>query len=69
MSRLLLALALATACIPPALAETHAERCAKYKAELGEIAEAKKRGGSEARMHKLEAKRQKVLAAMSKHRC
>ena len=69
MSRLLLALALAAASMPQASAATHAERCAKYKTELAEIAEAKKRGGSEAHMHKLEAKRQKVLAAQAKHRC
>jgi hypothetical protein len=68
MRRLLLLLALA-ACAPGASAATRAERCAKYKAELAEIAEAKKRGGSDAHMHKLEAKRQKVLAAQAKHRC
>ena len=36
---------------------------------LVRIDRAKKRGGSEARLHKLEAQRQKVLAAQAKHRC
>jgi hypothetical protein len=67
--RIVVALALAAACISQASAETHAERCAKYRAELAEIEKAKSRGGSAAHLHKLEAKRQKVLAAQAKHRC
>jgi hypothetical protein len=68
MSRLLL---LAALLLPLAgvSGATKAERCAKYKAELAEIAEARKRGGSDAHLHKLEAKRQKVLAAQAKHHC
>ena len=68
MTRLLLMLAV-VAWLPPAAAVTHAERCAKYHEELRRIEEAKKRGGSEARLHKLESQRQKVLAAVAKHKC
>jgi len=55
--------------LPGAVAATKAERCAKYNAELVQIDEAKKRGGGEARLHKLESKRQKILAAKAKHHC
>ena len=55
--------------VPSAAAASKAERCAKYAEQLHEIEEAKKRGGSEARMHKLESKRQKILAARAKHKC
>ena len=68
MTRLLILLA-AVAWLPPAAAVTKAERCAKYGEELARIEKAKNRGGSEARLHKLEAQRQKVLAAQAKHRC
>jgi hypothetical protein len=69
MTRLLLLVA-AVAWLPPAAAAvTHAERCARYAEELGRIERAKKRGGSEVRLHKLESQRQKVLAAQAKHRC
>jgi hypothetical protein len=68
MTRLLFLLA-AVAWLPPAAAATHGERCAKYAEELARIEKAKKRGGSEARLHKLESQRQKVLAYQAKHRC
>ena len=68
MTRLLLLLA-AVAWLPPAAAATKAERCAKYAEELVRIEKAKKRGGSEVRLHKLEAQRQKVLAYQAKHHC
>jgi len=55
--------------LPGALAATKAERCEKYREELARIEEAKRRGGSEARLHKLESKRQKILAARAKHHC
>lgn len=68
MKRALIILA-AAAFIPGAQAASKAERCAKYKEELVRVEEAKRRGGSEAHLHKLEAKRQKILAAQAKHRC
>jgi hypothetical protein len=68
MTRLLILLA-AAAWLTPAAAATRAERCAKYAGDLSRIERAKSRGGSEARLHKLEAQRQKVLAARAKHRC
>jgi hypothetical protein len=68
VKRALLVVALAAA-IPAASAVTRAERCAKYAEELTRIERAKARGGSEARLHKLEAQRQKILAAKAKHHC
>jgi hypothetical protein len=68
MRRALLVIALAAG-IPAAAAATKAERCEKYKEELVRIEKAKAKGGSEARLHKLEAQRQKVLAAQAKHHC
>jgi hypothetical protein len=68
MRRALLVIALAAG-IPAAPAATKAERCEKYKEELVRIEKAKAKGGSEARLHKLEAQRQKVLAAQAKHHC
>jgi hypothetical protein len=65
----LLALLAAAAWLPPAAAVTHAERCAKYAHELARIERAKARGGSDARLHKLESQRQKVLAAQARHKC
>ena len=54
MRRALLVIALAAG-IPAAPAATKAERCEKYKEELVRIEKAKAKGGSEARLHKLEA--------------
>jgi enolase len=68
MKRLLLVLAV-TFAIPGASAATRAERCEKYNEELARIEEAKKRTTSEARLHKLESKRQKILAGKAKHKC
>ena len=68
MRRMLLLLGV-TLVIPAASAATKAERCEKYKEELVRIEKAKAKGGSEARLHKLEAQRQKVLAAQAKHHC
>jgi len=68
MKRLLILLAVA-ACIPAASAATKAERCAKYNEELAQIEEAKKKTSNEARLHRLESKRQKILAGKAKHKC
>jgi hypothetical protein len=62
-------LLVAVACIPPASAATKAERCAKYNEELAQIEQAKKKTSSEARLHRLESKRQKILAGKAKHHC
>jgi len=69
MRRALLVIALAAGIPAAAAAATKAERCEKYKEELVRIEKAKAKGGSEARLHKLEAQRQKVLAAQAKHHC
>ena len=72
MRKALLLLAIAAfvpALVSPTSAATKAERCEKYAEELAKIEKAKARGGSEARMHKLESKRQKILAAKAKHHC
>lgn len=68
MKRLLVLLAVA-ACVPAASAATRAERCAKYNEELAQIEAAKKKTTNETRLHKLESKRQKILAGKSKHKC
>ncbi|HXU41462.1 MAG TPA: hypothetical protein VN675_04000 [Burkholderiales bacterium] len=68
MRRVLVLLA-AMACVPAATAATRAERCEKYNEELVRIEKAKKKTGSEVRLHKLEAQRQKVLAFKAKHHC
>jgi len=62
-------LLVAFACIPAASAATKAERCAKYNEELAQIEEAKKKTTNEARLHKLESKRQKILAGKSRYKC
>jgi len=67
--RRLLVLVAAVLYVPCAAAATKTERCEKYKEELARVEEAKRRGGSEAHLHKLEAKRQKILAAKAKHHC
>ena len=65
-----LVIALATlAFVPAATAASKEERCEKYAEELAKIEKAKAKGGSEARLHKLEARRQKILAAKAKHHC
>ena len=66
--RLLVLLALAGS-VAGASAATKAERCAKYNEELAQIEEAKKKTTNEARLHKLESKRQKILAGKAKHKC
>ena len=68
MRKLVIVLA-AAVCIPAASAATKAERCAKYNEELAQIEEAKRKTSNEARLHKLESKRQKILAGKSKHKC
>jgi hypothetical protein len=52
-----------------ASAATKAERCAKYNEELAQIEEAKKKTTNEARLHRLESKRQKILAGKAKYHC
>ena len=66
--RLLVFLVLA-ASVASASAATRAERCAKYNEEIAQIEEAKKKTTNEARLHKLESKRQKILAGKAKHKC
>ena len=66
--RLLIVLALA-AWLPGAAAASKAERCAKYKEQLARIEEAKRETTDKARLHKLESRRQKVLAGQAKHGC
>jgi hypothetical protein len=66
--RLLILLALVGS-VAGASAATKSERCAKYNEELAQIEEAKKKTTSEARLHKLESKRQKILAGKAKHHC
>lgn len=68
MKRLIAVLALA-GWVAGASAATKAERCAKYNEELVQIEEAKKKTTNEARLHKLESKRQKILAGKAKHKC
>ena len=62
-------LLVALTCIPAASAATKAERCAKYNEELAQIEEAKKKTTNEARLHRLESKRQKILAGKAKYHC
>jgi hypothetical protein len=68
MRALLVAIA-AALYAPYSAAATKAERCAKYNEELAQIETAKKKTSNEARLHKLEAKRQKILAGKAKHHC
>ena len=68
MKALLLLLA-AAVFIPSAAAASKEERCAKYAEQLRRIEEAKKDTTDKARLHKLESRRQKVLAGQAKHRC
>ena len=67
--RTLLVVVVAALYVPCAAAATKAERCAKYNEELVQIEEAKKKTTNEARLHKLESKRQKILAGKAKHKC
>ena len=67
--RTLLVLIAAALCAPYAAAATKAERCAKYNEEIAQIEEAKRKTTNEARLHKLESKRQKILAGKAKHKC
>jgi len=68
MKRMLILLA-AAAFIPDAAAASKEARCAKYKEQLARIEEAKKETSDKARLHKLESKRQKILAGQAKHHC
>jgi len=68
MRTMLILLAVAF-CVPEAAAATKAERCAKYNEELAQIEVAKKKTNNEARLHKLESKRQRILAGKAKHKC
>ena len=62
----LLALAAGMSC---AAAATKAERCEKYKEQLRRLDEAKRATNDKARLHKLESRRQKVLAGHTRHKC
>jgi len=68
VKRLIAVLVLAGS-VAGASAATKAERCAKYNEELAQIEAAKKKTTNEARLHKLESKRQKILAGKAKHKC
>ena len=68
MKALLVLIAVALSA-PYAAAATKAERCARYNEELAQIEEAKKKTSNEARLHRLESKRQKILAGKAKHKC
>ena len=65
----LLVLLVLAGSVASASAATKAERCAKYNEEIAQIEEAKKKATNEARLHKLESKRQKLLARKAKHKC
>ena len=67
--RVLLLLLAAAVFVPGAAAATKEERCAKYKEQLVRIEEAKRETTDKARLHKLESRRQKVLAGQTKHKC
>ena len=55
--------------VPSAVAASKEERCAKYAEQLRRIDEAKRETKDQARLHKLESRRQKVLAGQAKHHC
>lgn len=67
--RKLLVLLTAASFVPGAAAASKEERCAKYADQLRRIAAAKKETTDKARLHKLESRRQKILAGQTKHRC
>jgi hypothetical protein len=67
--RALLILLAAAVFVPSAAAASREERCAKYKEQLARIEEAKRETTDKARLHKLESRRQKVLAGQTKHKC
>ena len=52
-----------------ASAATKAERCEKYKEQLRRIDAAKRGTSDKARLHKLESRRQKVLAGQARNKC
>jgi hypothetical protein len=68
MKTLLLVLA-AAVFVPSAAAASKEERCAKYREQLRRLDEAKRETTDKARLHKLESRRQKVLAGQAKNRC
>ena len=68
MKHLLILLAAITFA-PVAAAASKEERCAKLKEQLRRLDEAKKETSDKARLHKLESRRQKVLAGQAKHKC
>ena len=68
MRVLLILVALAVG-MPFASAATKAERCEKYKEQLRRLDQAKRETSDKARLHKLESRRQKVLAGQTRHKC
>jgi hypothetical protein len=68
MKTLLLVLA-AAVFVPSAAAASKEERCAKYREQLRRLDEAKRETTDKARLHKLESRRQKVLAGQAKNKC
>ena len=68
MKALLILLA-AAVFAPSAAAASKEARCEKLKEQLRRIEEAKKETSDKARLHKLESRRQKVLAGQSKYKC
>ena len=67
--RTLLLLLAAAVFVPGAAAASKEERCAKYKEQLRRLDEQKRETTDKARLHKLESRRQKVLAGQAKHKC
>ena len=65
----LLILVAAALFVPDAAAASKEARCAKYKEQLRRIDEQKAETKDKARLHKLESRRQKVLAGQVKHGC
>ena len=68
MKTLLLLLA-AVVFVPGAAAASKEERCAKYQEQLRRLDAQKRETTDKARLHKLESRRQKVLAGQAKHKC
>ena len=63
------ALVLVCAAVSDAAAATKSAKCERYKEQLERIAEAEREGGSQKRLQKLTAKREKIHAAQVKRGC
>lgn len=67
--RALLMLLAAAVMMPAAVAASREAHCEKLKEQLRRIEEAKRETKDQARLHKLESRRQKVLAGQAKYKC